>query len=302
MLLWSLLERYLSTETGEFFQMDRRTFLASAAGAASIAVAGDAQSPNMNQTVAMHNTSISLGVATYSLRDFYRHKALLMLKELQPMGVVNVNVKDFHLPMSDSPTQLKAGVKAFTDAGFKIVAGGNVTMAKEEQLRPAFEYAKTCGFPVIVCIPTPETLPKVEELVKEFNIPVAIHNHGPEEKNFHSPYDVLSAIEKRDPRVGMCIDVGHTTRTGVDVAQAIADAGPRLLNVHVKDLANKNDRDSQVECGRGILPFRAIFAQLNKMGYKGSVDLEYEIHAEDPLPGMRESFAYLRGVLDGMKS
>ncbi len=282
--------------------MNRRTFLTTTAGASLAAASGAAQSPSMNQTVASHNTSLSLGVATYSLRDFYRHKALLMLKELQPMGVVNVNVKDFHLPMTDSPNQLKFGVKAFSDAGFKIVAGGNVSMQKEEQLRPAFEYARNCGFPVIVCIPTPDTLPKVEELVKEFNIPVAIHNHGPEEKNFQSPYDVLKAIQKRDPRVGMCIDVGHTTRTGVDVVQAIADAGPRLLNMHVKDLANNKDRDSQVECGRGIMPFRAIFAQLIKQGYKGSVDLEYEIHAEDPLPGMRESFAYMRGVLDGMKS
>jgi sugar phosphate isomerase/epimerase len=282
--------------------MDRRSFLASAAGASVIGLMGEAQTPNMTQTAAAHNTTLSLGVATYSLRDFYRHKAIAMLKELQPMGVVNVNVKDFHLPMTDTPKQLQSGVKAFTDAGLKIVAGGNVSMQKEEQLRPAFEYAKTCGFPVIVCIPTPETLPKVEELVKEFNIPVAIHNHGPEEKNFQSPYDVLKAIGKMDPRVGMCIDIGHTERTGVDIPQAIADAGPRLLNMHVKDLANSRNRDSQVECGRGILPFRAIFAQLIKQGYKGSVDLEYEIKAEDPLEGMRESFAYMRGVLDGLKS
>src|ERR1017187_5268007 len=218
--------------------MDRRSFLASAAGASVVGLIGEAQTPNMTQTAASHNTALSLGVATYSLRDFYRHKAILMLKELQPMGVVNVNVKDFHLPMTDTPRQLQAGVKAFTDAGFKVVAGGNVSMQKEEQLRPAFEYAKTCGFPVIVCIPTPQTLPKVEELVKEFSIPVAIHNHGPEEKNFQSPYDVLKAVKNMDPRVGLCIDIGHTERTGVDIPQAIADAGPRLLNMHVKDLAS----------------------------------------------------------------
>lgn len=281
--------------------MDRRTFIASTAGATVAGLVGNAQTPSMQQTTASRNTALTFGVATYSLRDFYRHKAIAMIKELSGMGITNVNVKDFHLPMSDTPRQLASGVKAFNDAGLKIVAGGNVSMQKEEQLRPAFEYAKACGFPVIVCIPTPDTLPKVEALVKEFNIPVAIHNHGPEEKNFQSPYEVLKAVKDMDPRVGLCIDIGHTMRTGVDVVKSIADAGPRLLNMHVKDLASKTDRNSQVECGRGLMPFKAIFAQLIQMNYKGSIDLEYEIKAEDPLEGMRESFAYMRGVLDGLK-
>jgi sugar phosphate isomerase/epimerase len=275
--------------------MNRRDFLASTA---ALPVLGLSQTPNMNQTIESHSTAIPLGVATYSFRNFSRAYAIRMIKEL---GVVDCNVKDMHLPMSDSPEQLRAGVKKFTDAGLKIVGGGNVSMQKEEQLRPAFEYAKACGFPVIVCIPTPDTIGKVESLVKEFNIPVAIHNHGPEEKNFQSPYDVLKVVKNMDPRVGLCIDVGHTLRTGVDVVQAIVDAGPRLLSMHAKDLRSTTAKESQCEVGKGVMPFPAIFKQLMAMKYTGSLDLEYEINEFDPLPGMKESFAYMRGVQDGMK-
>jgi sugar phosphate isomerase/epimerase len=96
------------------------------------------------------------------------------------------------------------------------------------------------------------------------------------------------------------MDVGHTARTGVDVVESIAEAGSRLLDMHVKDLANFKDKDSQVACGEGKVPFPAMFQQLVKMGYKGCCNLEYEIHESDPMPGMQKSFSYMRGVLAGL--
>jgi sugar phosphate isomerase/epimerase len=103
-----------------------------------------------------------------------------------------------------------------------------------------------------------------------------------------------------DPRVGVCVDVGHTTRTGVDVVEAIAEAGDRVLDLHIKDLRDLRDKESQCIVGHGAMPVAAIFRQLVKMGYGGYVNLEYEIDAKDPLPGMKESFAHMRGVLAGM--
>ncbi len=70
--------------------------------------------------------------------------------------------------------------------------------------------------------------------------------------------------------------------------------------MHVKDLSDPMKKDSQVAVGEGVLPIPAIFRQLQKMGYKGGVMLEYEINADNPLPGMQESFAYMRGVLAGL--
>lgn len=131
---------------------------------------------------------------------------------------------------------------------------------------------------------------------------VAVHNHGPEDRFFPGPPDVLPIIKDMDPRVGLCVDVGHTARTGVDAVAAIAEAGDRVLDMHMKDLRDMSDRDSQCIVGEGKMPVAAIFRQLMAMNYQGYVNLEYEIDASNPLPGMKQSFAYMRGVRTGMET
>jgi sugar phosphate isomerase/epimerase len=111
---------------------------------------------------------------------------------------------------------------------------------------------------------------------------------------------VLKSIKDMDPRIGCCIDVGHTVRAGTDVVQAIREVGPRLFNVHMKDLTDFHSKESQVAVGDGLMPVREMFEALIAIQYKGFVDLEYEIHADDPMPGVISSFAYMRGVMSGM--
>lgn len=140
----------------------------------------------------------------------------------------------------------------------------------------------------------------MEKFVKEYDIRIAIHNHGPEDKRWHSPLDVLKGVKEMDPRIGCCIDVGHTVRAGTDVVEAIKEAGPRLFNVHMKDLTSFQEKGSQVAVGDGKMKVRKIFEALIAMKYAGFVDLEYEVHADDPMPGVIASYAYMRGVLAGM--
>lgn len=99
-----------------------------------------------------------------------------------------------------------------------------------------------------------------------------------------------------DPRVGLCVDIGHTTRTGKDVVQEIADAGARVLDLHLKDLKDLMDKKTQVPVGDGKMPIAEIFRQLAKMKFEGYANLEYEIDENDPLPGMKKSFAFMRKV------
>jgi sugar phosphate isomerase/epimerase len=242
-----------------------------------------------------------LGVASYSFRKFSREQAVAMTRQL---GTPYLNVKDVHLPLDSTPEQIDAAKKEFRAAGIVLVGCGNVSFQNDDEadIRHKFEYAKRAGFPLIVCAPTAVTLPKLEKFVKEYDIKIAVHNHGPEDKNFPTPESVLKIVKNMDPRCGLCIDIGHTARTGVDVVGAIAEAGPRLLDMHVKDLANTTDKESQVAVGEGKLPFPQIFLQLIRMKYSGCVNLEYEIHPDDPLPGMQKSFAYMRGVLAGVEA
>ncbi|HYP07110.1 MAG TPA: sugar phosphate isomerase/epimerase [Bryobacteraceae bacterium] len=266
-------------------------------GAAAALVAANA---SFAAPVVNDDAGFKLGVASYSLRKLSRADAI---KALDALKVRYINIKDFHAPMKSTPDELKQIRADFESAGIQILGVGNVSFARndEGEMRRNFEYAKALGAPVIVMAPTHETVGFIEKLVKEYDIKAAIHNHGPEDKHFPAPADVLKAVKGMDQRMGLCIDVGHTTRTGTEIVSSIKEAGSRLHDMHVKDLANLMNKDSQVAVGDGAMPIPAIFRQLQKMGFKGGVMLEYEIMADNPLPGMHKSFSYMRGVLAGMK-
>lgn len=270
--------------------INRRMFLGGAAALAPMSGAQGERTPPGD---------LRLGVASYSLRKFSRSDALKMLKELD---VKYISIKSFHLPYEASAAELKAGSQEFRDAGLTVLSGGNIDLTKPAELRAMFEYAKASGLPMMVCAPSHGTLDEVEKLVGEYNIKTAIHNHGPEDKHFPTPESVLEAVKNRDPRMGLCLDVGHSARTGVNVVEWIRRAGPRLFDMHVKDLRDLMGKDSQCAVGDGAMPIVAIFRQLKAMSYQGGVMLEYEIHADNPVPGMMKSFAYMRGVLDGLAS
>ena len=183
------------------------------------------------------------------------------------------------------------------------MSGGNISLQKDDpaDIRRYFEYAKMCGMPMMVCAPTHHNLGMIEKLVQEYNIRIAIHNHGPEDKLYPTPQSVLKAVRDMDPRCGLCMDVGHSARAGANVVESIAEAGSRLLDMHIKDLRTFEPHAVQCDVGEGIMPIAGIFKQLHKMGYQGCVNLEYEINGDNPLPGMQNSFSYMRGVLVGLK-
>jgi sugar phosphate isomerase/epimerase len=277
-------------------ELNRRGFLA-AAGLAGAAGMG-AQKPGAAAETGAE--TIKLGVASYSLREYSRALAIRCIQELH---TPYVSVKEFHLPYRSSPEELEAGRKEFERAGLIIMSGGNISLAKDDpdDIRRYFEYAKMCGMPMMVCAPTHTNLGTIEKMVKEYNIRIAIHTHGPEDKQYPTPQSVLAVVRNMDPRCGLCMDVGHSSRAGANVVESIAEAGDRLFDMHIKDLRSFDAHAIQCDVGEGIMPIRGIFKQLQKIGYQGCVNLEYEINGDNPLPGMKNSFSYMRGVLAGMK-
>jgi sugar phosphate isomerase/epimerase len=278
--------------------LTRRSLISSAAVAAvafkirptfaQLTQAGGAPSP------------VRLGLASYTFRNFSREQLIGFMKQLHVTGLNAKDAKD-HLPMA--PDEEAKALADYAAAGIHLHAAGAIYFPKDEDddIRAKFEYAKRAGIHVIVAgDPALAALPRIENFVREYDIRFAIHNHGPEDKTFPSPFNVLKAVKDMDPRMGCCIDVGHCVRAGTDVIQAIHAAGPRLFNMHMKDLASFTDKESQVAVGEGKMPIRGIFEALIKVRYPGWVDLEYEIHPDDPMPGVIESFAYMRGVLAGM--
>lgn len=279
----------------------RRSFVQSSAMiAASCATQGAIPSFADPSPASGKSSPVHLGLASYTFRNFTRAQMIGFMKQLNVTALNPKDVKD-HLPI-DPGDEAKA-LADYAAAGISLHAAGVIYFPKDEDddIRSKFEYAKRAGISVIVAgDPAPATLPRLEKFVKEYDIRIAIHNHGPEDKVFPSPLDVLKAVKNMDPRMGCCIDIGHAVRAGTDIVEAIHQVGPRLFNMHAKDLTSFHDKESQVAVGKGIMPIREIFAALIKTNYKGFVDLEYEIHGDDPMPGVIESFAYMRGVLDGM--
>jgi len=242
---------------------------------------------------------VRLGVCTYSFHEFARKLAIKLLSQL---GVSYVSVKDFHIPYTSTSEEMAKARSDFKKAGLTIVSVGNTDLKDENPsvLRRYFEYARNCGAGLIVAAPTHRTLAAIEKLAQAFDIQVAIHTHGPEDENFPSPKVVLDAVKGLDPRIGLCMDVGHSMRTGADIVQEIANAGPRLLDIHMKDLRNRSEKQSQCDVGEGVMPVVGIFKQLKKIEYRGYVNLEYEINSDNPVPGMLHSLGYMKGVLAGM--
>ncbi|MFN7927031.1 MAG: sugar phosphate isomerase/epimerase [Blastocatellia bacterium] len=244
---------------------------------------------------------LKIGVATYTFREWPIEQTI---KGIQRVGMKYISIKNVknHIDLSHTPEERKQRAQMFRDAGLIPLSVGNVSMrGSDDEIRKGFEYAKDVGVSTIVCAPRETALPLLDKLVKEFDIKLAIHNHGPEDKGFFpSPYDVWKAVEKYDKRIGLCIDVGHTARAGVNPAEAIVKCKDRLYDLHLKDISALGDRNTPIEGGRGILDLKAILLALKKINFQGLAGYEYEKDGKDPLAGLAETVGYTRGILAGL--
>jgi len=239
-------------------------------------------------------TKFELGLASYTLREFNLEDTLAMTRRV---GLKYICFKDFHLAMDSTPAQIEAAVQKVKDAGLILYGGGVIYMRNEKQVNDAFDYAKAAGMKVIVGVPQPELLPLVNEKVRQYDIKVAIHNHGPTDKVYPTPDVAYEKIRDLDKRIGLCNDIGHTMRAGVDPAVSVKKYADRLLDVHIKDVSEATADGHAVEVGRGVIDIPRFLKTLINIEYDGIVSFEYEKDAKDPLAGLAESVGYVKGAL-----
>ena len=240
---------------------------------------------------------LKLGLASYSLRKFDQAQAIAMGKRA---GLDYMCFKSMHLPLDSTPQQLKEAAQKVRNAGMTLYGGGVIYMKSKEEVDRAFEYAKNAGMSLIVGVPEHDLLDYTNEKIKAYDIKVAIHNHGPGDKKYPSPQSVYEKIKNLDPRFGLCMDIGHTQRIGVDPTEAGEKYFDRLLDIHMKDVTVAEASAKTVEVGRGIIDIPGFLAILVMKGYDGVISFEYEIHPDDPMPGLCESVGYVKGCLDSM--
>lgn len=235
-----------------------------------------------------------LGVASYTFRKFKLDETLAMTKRV---GLKYICFKSFHLALDSTPAQIKEVVAKVKEAGLELYGGGVIYMNNETEVHHAFDYAKAAGMKVIIGVPKPELLKLVDKMVREYDIKVAIHNHGPGDKTYPTPASAYEKIKNLDKRIGLCNDIGHTQRAGVDPSVSAEKYADRLLDVHLKDVSAAVAKGQEVEVGRGVIDIPKFLRTLLKINYSGVVAFEYEKDPENLLPGLAESVGYVRGVL-----
>ena len=225
-------------------------------------------------------------------------------KSLQTMQRVNVHylcIKDFHLPLNSTDDQIKSFHSKLESKGVIGYAVGPIYMKTEAEIDRAFEYARRVGVKLIIGIPAYNLLPYIDKKVKEYDFRYAIHLHGPDIDIFPDADDVWSHIINLDPRIGMCLDIGHDTRNGKDPVKDLKRYHSRIFDIHLKDVTGNNKLGYSLEVGRGIIKIPALVKMLRKVNYYGVVSLEHEKDMSDPFMGIAESIGYFRGVIEATK-
>lgn len=235
-----------------------------------------------------------MGIASYTFRSFPLEQAIAMTARL---GMKKITLKDMHLPMKVTPAEMTAAKEKLKAAGVELSSCGVVYMKTEEEVNNGFAYAKLAGITMMVGVPDAPLLPLAEQKVKETGIALAIHNHGPNDERYPTPESAYRAIEKMDKRMGLCIDVGHTQRLGLDPSAEIERFYDRLLDVHIKDVSAADAKGTTVEIGRGVIDTPKLLRTLVKLGYSKTIHFEHEKDGKDPFPGVAESVGFVRGVL-----
>jgi len=274
---------------------NRRNFIkATGMGIAVASVPGLATASTSNSKASKSEFGFKLGVASYSFREFTQEQALDMTLRC---GVNQITFKSMHLPLGSDKETIKKTVALCKQKGVNLYGGGVIYMKSKADVDQAFEYAKTAEMKMIVGVPNHDLLDYVEGKVKEHDIMLAIHNHGPGDLVYPSAESAYVLIKNRDKRMGLCIDIGHTKRINRDPEQDLKDFFDRVIDVHIKDVTAASAEGKTCIIGRGVINFPSFMKSVVKRGYKGTLSLEYEAEGKDPLPGMMESFGFVKGVL-----
>jgi inosose dehydratase len=236
----------------------------------------------------------SIGMAGYT---FARFNVENMIEIIKKVGVTNLSLKEFHMPLNSTQEQIDTVLQQIKTAGINVYTVGVIYMKTIESVDQAFNYAKMAGVKMIVGAPNYELLPHVEQKIKEYDFRMAIHNHGPDNPLYPNATDIWDHIKDLDPRIGICIDIGHTTRDGADPSVDIEKYKARIYDIHIKDVDKAAKEGKTIEMGRGIIDIPKVVATLRKINYSGMCSLEFEKDMGDPIAGIAESIGYFKGVM-----
>ena len=278
-------------------KINRRSFIKTGLAGAALAAVGCkpnvAETPNEVKTTAAGN-KFHLSCADWTFHLFDIDTAL---QTLQKCDIHYLCIKDFHLPLDATEEQIKAFHAKCAEYGVTGYGVGPIYQNTEEEVDKAFEYNRKVGAKVMLSVPPYELLPYVDKKIKEYpEIKYAIHLHGPDLDVYQDATVIWDKVKDLDPRIGMCLDIGHDFRNGADPVADLEKYHTRVFDMHIKDETDNSKAGQCVEMGRGKIDFPAFVRMMRKVGYDGMCSLEYEKDMDNPFIGIAESYGYMKAV------
>lgn len=280
-------------------KINRRSFIKTGLAGAALAAVGCkpnvAETPNEVKTTAADNKfHLSCADWTFHLFDIDT-----TLQTLQKCDIHYLCIKDFHLPLDATEEQIKAFHAKCAEYGVTGYGVGPIYQNTEEEVDKAFEYTRKVGAKVMLSVPPYELLPYVDKKIKEYpEIKYAIHLHGPDLDVYQDATVIWDKVKDLDPRIGMCLDIGHDFRNGADPVADLEKYHTRVFDMHIKDETDNSKAGQCVEMGRGKIDFPAFVRMMRKVGYDGMCSLEYEKDMDNPFIGIAESYGYMKAVCE----
>ena len=279
--------------------LSRRRFLALSAAAAAGATFFDA--PRVLSAAGLNVADdpwggFPLGVQSYSLRNF---NTLDAIRHIKGMGLHYAEFYGKHLDTKASDDQIKETLKLLEDAGIKLAGHGVHPFTKDHEAnKKLFEFAKKAGVKVITANPDKDAFDSLDKLVAEYDIRIAIHNHGPGAL-YDSIDSVVQAVKGRHKWVGACVDCGHFLRSDEDPVKAVKTLGPRVFGAHIKDDVELGKASKNVVIGKGKLDVVGLFKALREIKFPadGSLALEYEANPDNPIDEMKACIAVAKEAI-----
>ena len=201
--------------------------------------------------------TFKLAIAGYS---FLAYKADVdkAIDVCKAVDINYVSLKDFSLPYNSSQEKTDEIIVKFKSASINVYGLGVIYMKNMQDVDNAFSYAKRAGVNMIIASPAYDLLSYLEKKAKESQIRIAIHNHGPEDKLFPDVNSIYSRIKNMDPVLGICMDIGHTFRSGQDPAAVLVKYHSRIYDMHLKDVDEPTINGKTVINGMGKINFVSL--------------------------------------------
>jgi sugar phosphate isomerase/epimerase len=248
------------------------------------------------------NLGWKIGLQLYSFKD-------------HPFATATEMAKTSGVTFVEAFTEHKMG-KDFNDSSFGKLDEISIIklqqMMKEKNLKMSSIYANNpksvrdwdnyfkigvrLGIQYIVCEPRKKDLNSLDSLSELYGIKVAIHEHAKGESAYWHPDSVLAVIKGRK-NFGACADIGHWARSGLDPVACLKMLDGHIIGVHAKDINEfGNVKAKNVESGKGVIDFKAVYKELQRQRFIGVMHIECEYNFENNLQDVINARSYLLGL------